>query len=66
MQVHLLYFKGGCQSLTVTPDNRGIFEFNMTLLNNTIPYTMRIEANKTGFDPIIFDFFVGGYPLAEK
>jgi hypothetical protein len=38
----------------------------MTMLNQSIPYTMKIEATKTGYQPIIVDFFVGGYPITDK
>lgn len=38
----------------------------MTLLNQTIPYTMSIQATKPGFQPIVVDHFVGGYPITDK
>lgn len=43
-------------------DNHGVFEFNMTLLNGTIPYLMKIQAEKGYYQDIVFDYFVGGYP----
>ena len=46
-------------------DGNGIFEQNLTLLNTTIPYMIRIWVNKTGFDPLSIDYFVGGYPLTN-
>jgi hypothetical protein len=34
----------------------------MTLLNTSIPYIMKIQALKKPYSPIVFDYFVGGYP----
>ena len=64
LSVSLPFYKG-CQTQTVTVDGHGIFEFNMTILNTSIPYTMRLDANKTGFDRIVVDYFVGGYPISD-
>lgn len=64
LQVSLPYFSG-CQVQHVTPDKFGIFEFNMSVLNETIPYTMRLEAQKSNFDPVFVDYFVGGYPNTD-
>lgn len=64
MTVSLPYYPG-CKVQNVSPDKNGIFEFNMTVLNDSIPYTMRLEASKIGFDPIVVDYFVGGYPDAD-
>ena len=64
VQVSMPYFKG-CSVQTITSDTHGIFEFNMTVLNYTIPYTMRLEATKTNFDNIGVDYFVGGYPNTD-
>src|SRR3569833_2500558 len=38
----------------------------MTLLNASIPYTMRLEATKTSFQQISTDYFVGGYPISDR
>jgi hypothetical protein len=65
MSVSLPYFKG-CQAYNVTPDSHGVFDVNLTVLNSTIPYTIRVSAQKTGFDPINVDYFVGGYPITDK
>jgi hypothetical protein len=35
------YFKS-CEPLSVSIDNHGIIEFNMTILNGTIPYLMKV------------------------
>jgi hypothetical protein len=38
----------------------------MTVLNQSIPYTMRVQATKKNYNTISFDYFVGGYPLSSK
>jgi hypothetical protein len=38
----------------------------MTVLNGTIPYLMKIQASRTGFTTIVFDYFVGGYPRSNN
>jgi hypothetical protein len=38
----------------------------MTILNGTIPYLMKIHAEKPNYPPIVFDYFVGGYPRAHN
>ena len=38
----------------------------MTVLNQSIPYTMRIEAEKTGYVATSLDYFVGGIPNLDK
>lgn len=48
------------------PNINGIFEFNMTVLNSSIPYTMRLHASKPLFNDIDSDYFVGGYPTTDR
>jgi hypothetical protein len=38
----------------------------MPLLNNSIPYLMRIELAKTGYQDSLLDYFVGGFPVTDK
>ena len=59
-------YSKGCAPIAVTADANGVFETNLTLLNTSIPYTIRIQATKPSFDPISVDYFVGGYPTAVK
>lgn len=50
----------------VQVDANGIFEFNMTILNISIPYLMNVKVEKPNYSPIIFDYFVGGYPITSR
>lgn len=52
----------GCPHITVPIDSHGVFEFNMSILNGTIPYLMKIHSTRPGFPKIVFDYFVGGFP----
>jgi len=38
----------------------------MTVLNSTIPYLMKIKADKGYYSSIVFDYYVGGYPITDK
>ena len=60
-----LPYSPGCPVIPVAVDQSGIFAFNMTVLNGSIPYTIRVQATRKAFPPIVFDYFVGGYPLAS-
>jgi hypothetical protein len=64
LQVTLPYFKG-CEAINVPVDSHGVFEYNMSILNGTIPYLMKITANRTSFSPVVFDYFVGGFPRSS-
>jgi len=55
-----------CPKFNVPVDNHGVFEFNMTILNQSIPYLIKVQAERTLFPTITFDYFVGGYPRADK
>ena len=61
-----LPFYPGCIASTVSVDSYGIFEFPMALLNYSIPYTMRINIARSGYQPISADYFVGGFPIANS
>ena len=65
LKVYLPFFDG-CPAQNVNVDSYGIFEFNMSILNASIPYTMRLEGNKPNFEKIVSDYFVGGYPISDK
>jgi hypothetical protein len=53
-----------CPPLIVPVDSHGIYEFNMSILNSSIPYIMHMNAYKIGYETINMDYFVGGYPNA--
>ncbi len=59
-------FFSGCGVINVPVNNHGIFEFNMTVLNYTIPYLMKIKADKGNSSSIVFDYFVGGFPRSTS
>lgn len=59
-------FSKKCPPISVTVDAHGLIEYNMTLLNHSIPYTMRILASRKNYNPIVFDYFVGGYPIISR
>lgn len=56
----------GCKAITVPVGAKGIIEFNMSTLNQTIPYLIKVQAERATYQPIVFDYFVGGYPLTDK
>jgi len=55
-----------CPVIPVTVDSHGVFEYNMTLLNLTVPYLMKIQADKGNYQSIIFDYYVGGFPRTDR
>lgn len=59
-------FSNKCPAQVVKVGNGGVIEFNMTILNQSIPYTLRVTAERKNYQPIVFDYFVGGYPNAER
>ena len=55
-----------CTPIPVSIDSHGVFEFNITLLNMSIPYLIKVTAEKPMYSqPITFDYFVGGLPHAD-
>ena len=55
-----------CMPFLANIDESGIFEFKMPLLNNSIPYAIRIEAARQGsYESLSLDQFVGGYPITD-
>jgi hypothetical protein len=48
VQVALPFF-AGCDPITVAIDSHGVFEYNMSILNGTIPYLMKITATRSNF-----------------
>ena len=49
-----------CPTLTTTVDQYGIFQLRLPVMNNSISYSVSIEATRVGFIPIIFDLNIGG------
>jgi len=65
LKVSMPFFKG-CKVLSVPVDVHGIFEFNMTLLKNSVPYLIKLDGQRAGFENFLMDYFVSGFPLASK
>jgi hypothetical protein len=42
------YFKD-CPAIAVPVDSHGIFEFNMTILNMSIPYLIKVKAERSSY-----------------
>lgn len=45
-----------CPKIEVKPDINGIFQFNLPVLNNSVPYAIKLTAERPGgYLPISFD-----------
>ena len=59
-------FSKQCAPVAVPVDAHGIFEFKMPILNQSVPYTMKVSAtHKKYTTPVVFDYFVGGFPRTD-
>lgn len=61
-----LPFSPGCEAQSFAIDQNGLFQFNMPVLNNSIPYLMRMEFSKNGYESAQMDYFVGGFPISDQ
>lgn len=57
--VHLPFYRT-CLPKTIHTDTNGIFAFNLSVLNNSVPYVARLQFEQIGSLPMTHDFYVGG------